>query len=50
MSSFDFYEFKEVSNASLKNNHFRDLPGGGPVTKTPCSQGRGPRFDPWSGN
>ena len=23
---------------------------GGPVAKTPCSQCRGPRFDPWSGN
>ena len=27
----------------------RDFPGG-PVAKTPCSQCRGPRFDPWSGN
>ena len=26
-----------------------DLPGG-TVVKTPCSQGRGPGFDPWSGN
>ena len=23
---------------------------GGPVAKTPCSQCRGPGFDPWSGN
>ena len=23
---------------------------GGPVGKTPCSQRRGPGFDPWSGN
>ena len=23
---------------------------GGPVVKTPCSQCRGPRFNPWSGN
>ena len=23
---------------------------GGPVAKTPGSQGRGPRFNPWSGN
>ena len=23
---------------------------GGPVTKTPCSQCRGPGFNPWSGN
>ena len=27
----------------------RDLPGG-PVAETPCSQFRGPGFDPWSGN
>ena len=27
----------------------RDLPGG-PVAKTPCSQCRGPGFNPWSGN
>ena len=26
-----------------------DFPGG-PVVKTPHSQCRGPRFDPWSGN
>ena len=23
---------------------------GGPVTKTPCSQCRGPGFNPWPGN
>ena len=27
----------------------RDYPGG-PVAETPCSQCRGPGFDPWSGN
>ena len=27
----------------------RDFPGG-PVAKTPCSQCRGPEFNPWSGN
>ena len=27
----------------------RDFPGG-PVGKTLCSQGRGPGFNPWSGN
>ena len=27
----------------------QDFPGG-PVAKTPCSQCRGPRFNPWSGN
>ena len=27
----------------------RDFPGGA-VGKTPCSQCRGPGFDPWSGN
>ena len=26
-----------------------DFPGG-PVAQIPCSQLRGPRFDPWSGN
>ena len=26
-----------------------DFPGG-PVVKTPCSQGRGPGSDPWPGN
>ena len=30
-------------------SHCRDFPGG-PVRKTPCSQHRGPRFNPWSGN
>ena len=28
---------------------FRDFPGG-PMVKTPCTQFRGPGFDPWSGN
>ena len=28
---------------------FRDFPGGA-VVKTPHSQCRGPKFDPWSGN
>ena len=32
-----------------KSDAGRDFPGG-PVAKTPCSQCRGPRFDPWSGN
>ena len=27
----------------------QDFPGG-PAAKTPCSQCRGPRFNPWSGN
>ena len=27
----------------------RDFPGD-PVAKTPCSECRGPGFDPWSGN
>ena len=30
-------------------NRLRGFPGG-PVAKTPCSQCRGPEFDPWSGN
>ena len=38
----------------LKSNikiliNLKDFPGG-PVVKTPCSQCRGPGFDPWSGN
>ena len=33
---------------SLRFN-LRDFPGG-PVAKTPRSECRGPRFDPWSGN
>ena len=28
----------------------RTLGLGGPVAKTPCSQGRGPGFNPWAGN
>ena len=30
-------------------SYIRDFLGG-PVAKTPCSQCRGPRFDPWPGN
>jgi len=30
-------------------NTVKDFPGG-PLAKTPCSQCRGPRFKPWSGN
>ena len=33
----------------VSRNKFLDFPGG-PVAKTSCSQGRGPGFDPWSGN
>ena len=33
--------------AQLKNSK-RDFPGG-PLAKTPCSQCRGPRLDPWPG-
>ena len=32
-----------------KEKRIRDSLGG-PVVKTPCSQCRGPRFNPWSGN
>ena len=35
--------------AQLKRNLWRDFPGG-PVAEALCSQCRGPRFDPWSGN
>ena len=34
---------------SLKNKRLQDFPGG-PLPKTPCSQCRGPGFDPWPGN
>ena len=34
---------------SLKNSSRWDFPGGS-VVKTPRSQSRGPRFDPWLGN
>ena len=33
----------------LKDLLTRDFPGG-PEPRTLCSQCRGPRFDPWSGN
>ena len=33
----------------LSKSKARDFPGG-PVVKTPSSQCRGPRFDPWSVN
>ena len=36
-------------NFAYKNISSGDFPGG-PVGKTPCSQCRGPGFDPWSGN
>ena len=32
----------------IKHSQHRDCPGG-PVTETPHSQCRGPRFDPWLG-
>ena len=32
-----------------RNGNFGDFPGG-PVSRTPCSQCRGPGFKPWSGN
>ena len=34
---------------TTKEGVVRDFPRG-PVAKTPCSQCRGPRFHPWSGN
>ena len=36
-------------NPGLRYLWFGDFPGG-PGGKAPCSQCRGPRFDPWSGN
>ena len=38
-----------IIHCGLKKCKIRDFPGG-PVPKTPCSQCRGSRFDPWSGN
>ena len=35
-------------NSTQALNRFRDFPGS-PGGKTPCSQCRGPGFDPWSG-
>ena len=35
--------------SQLKRTTYWDFPGG-PVSKTLCSQCRGPKFDPWSGN
>ena len=34
---------------SILKKAYRDFPGG-TMVKTPRSQCRGPRFDPWSGN
>ena len=38
-----------VGHLLLKGRDWGDFPGG-PVAKTPCSQYRGPGFNPWSGN
>ena len=43
-----FYTSKRLEN-EIRIFYFRDFPGGA-VVKTPCSQCRGPGFDPWSGN
>ena len=40
--------YQKQTNNSMKK-WAGDFPGGS-VTKTPCSQGRGPEFNPWSGN
>ena len=39
---------REPRKCMLKTSRW-DFPGG-PVAKTPCTQRRRPRFDPWSGN
>ena len=39
--------FSKVEAHQKRTN--RNFPGG-PVAKTPCSQRRGPGFNPWSGN
>ena len=41
---FDSYCFPD-----LKTKWSKDIPGG-PMVKTPCSQCKGPEFDPWLGN
>ena len=38
-----------LSEVGLENACAGDFPGG-PVAKSPCSQGRRPGFNPWSGN
>ena len=38
-----------VGTVHIKGMKMRDFPGG-PVAKTPHSQSRGSRFNPWSGN
>ena len=38
-----------VGVKAIKMGKFKDSPSS-PIVKTPCSQCRGPRFDPWSGN
>ena len=42
--STDNYE-----NVSSERNELKEFPGG-PGAETPCSQCRGPGFNPWSGN
>ena len=42
-------EMTIVDSLKSRREWARDFPGGR-VAKTPCSQCRGPGFDPWSGN
>ena len=42
-------KWHEVSDLPQNISAKKDFPGG-PMGKTPCSQFRGPRFSPWSGN
>ena len=41
--------YKETKEHEIKDCESRNFPGV-LVTKTPCSQYTGPRFNPWSGN
>ena len=44
-----YCKLNEMTGVCIKTRSRGDFPGG-PVGKTPSSQCRGPRFDPWSGN
>ena len=51
IDKLDFIKIKNFGSAkdTVKRTVTWDFPGG-PMGKTPCSQWRGPGFDPWPGN